>query len=372
MKGSLIGQAVSGHLHPGHPEKQDVVAGDQHLGRVELEEILVALVGPAERGKRPQIARKPGVEHVRVAPQVQVGVLRVFVAVQIGILGAGHVDVALGVVPGGNLVAPPQLARDVPVADILQPVAVDLGVALRHELHLAFVQALQDLLGQRLHVHEPLQADDRLDRHLGALAEADGGVVVFLLDQVAALGQRLDHRFAGGEALQAAKLFGHEVGGQVAHQVDDAGAGESMPLTDLEVGGVVRRGDLECAHAEIALDGAVGDDRHVAVGQRNARPQSDQMREALVFRMHGNRLIGEDGFGAHGGDQNFARLAVAGRRRRVFELVTQRGHLALADLTVDFQFAEGGLGRRVPVDDALAPVGQALVIQLDELVAHGA
>ena len=61
-------------------------------------------------------------------------------------------------VPRGDLVAPPQLAGDAPVMDILHPVGIGLGKALRHKLDGAVLHHPDGLLGQGLHLHKPLHS----------------------------------------------------------------------------------------------------------------------------------------------------------------------------------------------------------------------
>src|SRR3546814_12485703 len=67
-------------------------------------------------------------------------------------------------VPRGDAVAPPQLARDAPVLDIFQPLAVGGGPVFRDEFQLARIDRGQPLLGQTFHAHEPLVGEHRLDR----------------------------------------------------------------------------------------------------------------------------------------------------------------------------------------------------------------
>ena len=65
----------------------------------------LGLLGPAEGGEGPQSRGEPGIEHVRVASKPAV------LCFQPGlVLGFCDKDIAFIVVPGWNLVAPPQLA----------------------------------------------------------------------------------------------------------------------------------------------------------------------------------------------------------------------------------------------------------------------
>ena len=60
-------------------------------------------------------------------------------------------------------VAPPQLARDAPGADVLHPVQVHAAVVLGHDPHAAVAHGVDRGRGELVHAHEPLQRDQRLD-----------------------------------------------------------------------------------------------------------------------------------------------------------------------------------------------------------------
>ncbi len=119
----LLHEVEAHHHHAGDPEEDDVEAGDQHVGRVVARE-LRRLVGPAERRERPQGRGEPGVEHVLVALE-----RHVLAVMRLGrrlrrrlVLGDEHLLVRP--VPGRDLMAPPQLARDAPGLDVLHPVEI--------------------------------------------------------------------------------------------------------------------------------------------------------------------------------------------------------------------------------------------------------
>src|SRR5690606_38403110 len=105
--------------------------GEEEL---ELAALLLVKVWPAKVSERPEVGRRPSVEHVGVLLPV-LGIGRTIDA---------HVDVLRVVVvylvpidalaiPDGDAVAPPQLAADAPVLDVLQPVQVSLFPALGEE-----------------------------------------------------------------------------------------------------------------------------------------------------------------------------------------------------------------------------------------------
>ena len=122
----------------------------------------------------------------------------------------------------------------------------------------------------------PLQRQVRLDDRLAAVALAHRiAVVVDLLQQPLVL-QVGDHVGARLEAL-------HAPGTGAAVLVDDPGLVEDVDgrqvvaQADLEVVEVVGRGDLDHAGAELAIDVLVGDDRDLAVDQRQHHRLADQV-----------------------------------------------------------------------------------------------
>ncbi len=93
-----------------------------------------------------------------------------------------HQDFArLFMVISWDSVPPPELTRNAPIIDIFHPSHEHLLKTLRDETH--FILALllvEESLGKRLHLHEPLFAQHRFDDRAAALAVAD--VMDHLLD----------------------------------------------------------------------------------------------------------------------------------------------------------------------------------------------
>ena len=136
------------HDHAGDPEEEDVEAGDEEGGGVELEgrvqgggcRVQRARVGgfyalfptpctlhiwPAEDGEGEQAGGEPGVEDVGFLGEVGAAAGGAG-----GGGGAGDGDVLVGAVPGGDAVSPPELAGDAPVVDVGHPLVVGLFVHL--------------------------------------------------------------------------------------------------------------------------------------------------------------------------------------------------------------------------------------------------
>src|SRR5215212_4544518 len=96
------------------------------------------LLGPAERRERPQRRREPRVEDVVILPQ---RLVRRFATRLLLALSHKHLTV-LGV-PRWNPVTPPQLARDAPRLDVLEPVEPRFLPGLWDDLDIALARGFE-------------------------------------------------------------------------------------------------------------------------------------------------------------------------------------------------------------------------------------
>ena len=367
-------------------EEDDVEARDQHAGRQVALQVRRVL-GPAQRGEGHQAGREPGIEHVGVARQ------RAGHAGGAGLfdgfgLVVGDEHLAVFRVPGGDLVAPPQLARDAPVLDVVEPLVVDGGPVVGVELDAAvghdFQRHLGDALarvqrafGRRLaHGDEPLVGQHGFQHHAGAVALGLHHLVRLDLDQELLGFQLGDHCLAGLVALHALELLG-AVLVDVGVQREDHDHGQIVAQRAGVVVEVVRASDLDAAGAEFGVDEIVGDDGDVAVAQRQLDQLADQVLVARVFRMHAERAVGQHGLGARGGDGQAAQrdalaVLVGDGLRAVDEGVEDVPHVAVGFLGHHFQVGHGRQQLGIPVDQALAAVDQALFMQAHEGLDHAA
>src|SRR5208337_1646823 len=86
---------------------------------------------------------------------------------------------ALGAMPCGDAMAPPELARDAPVVNVLHPLEVGFLVHLRREADVFLADGCFGFVCQRLNLDEPLRREARLDNRFAAVAMADVVDVVF-------------------------------------------------------------------------------------------------------------------------------------------------------------------------------------------------
>lgn len=138
--------------------------------------------------------------------------------------------------------------------------------------------------------------------------------------------------------------------------VHDGKARQTVPLADLEVVRVVRGRDLDGARAELGVDVLVGDDRDAAAGERQLDLLADQVLVAVVLRVNGNSRVAQHRLGTGRRDDDGV-LALA---------VPDGDELAVVVLVLDLDVRDGRETARTPVDDALGPVDQLVVVELLE------
>ncbi|CCK17247.1 hypothetical protein BN136_3257 [Cronobacter universalis NCTC 9529] len=191
------------HDHAGNPEEDNIEAGDHHAGRVELTQ-RVGVFRPAEGGERPERGGEPGIQHVVVLAQRDVRGQVIFLTHFL--FAAAYIDVAFGIVPGRDTVAPPELTGDTPVLNIAHPGEVHVFVLLRHKLNIAVFYRFHRRFRQHVGTHVPLVGQHRFDNHAAAVAVRHGQIVRFdLFEQAEFIHGRHD-RFTRGEALHFLEL----------------------------------------------------------------------------------------------------------------------------------------------------------------------
>jgi len=76
--------------------------------------------------------------------------------------------------------APPKLAADAPIVDVLHPIGVSLLVLIGRELDMSLLDRFDSFVSQRLYLDEPLRGKARLDGRLTSVAVAH--VIRMVLD----------------------------------------------------------------------------------------------------------------------------------------------------------------------------------------------
>ena len=318
------------------------------------------LLRPALRGKGPQLRAEPGVQHVLVLVHVMAAAL----GAHVGVLGKGVLPAAVLAVEHGDAVAPPQLAADAPILEVLHPGGVGLRPARGVEGDLAGVDGVERRSLELVDGDEPLLGQPRLQRGVATVAVHDGVIeFVDMIEQVVLL-KPLDDGLAALVAVHASKLAvaldNHRV------LVKDVDLRQVVSLTHGVVVGVVGRGDLNEAGTEAGVDVPILKDGDLTVDDGELDGLTHKGGLLGVLRGDGDARVAEHGLGARGGDDDVV-LAVD----RLGQRVTQVPQVALLVLVLGLVVRDGGGAVGAPVDDALAAVDQAVVIPVAEHLAHG-
>ena len=357
-EGRAAVEGRSRHDHPGDPEEQDIEPRDEDARRVEALEVR-GLLRPAENRERHEPGREPGVEDVGVAHEVSRGARRA--RSRIARTRLRHGDMAVRTVPGGNLVAPPELPRDAPVADIPHPLVVGLLPELGHEARLARVRRGDRPRCEGRCLHEPLERDERLDDRVAPLAARERDDVA-LFAAAAAFGvevaQDLFPRLEAVEAgVRSARGRGH-----LSVEANHDDRLEPIPLSRFEVVRIVRGRDLQDTRAELPIHEGVRYHRDGAARERQLHTLSSEPRVPLVVGMHSERGVSEHRLRARRGDDELA--------RRPFQRVRDRVEMTRALDVVDLEIRKHRGTARAPVHHPLGAVGETFVVERREDVPH--
>ena len=157
---------------------------------------------------------------------------------------------------------------------------------------------------------------------------------------------------------------------ELAFDVEDADPCETVTVADLEVVEVVRRGDLHRAGALLGIGIFVGDDRDQAADQWQHDVLADQMRVALVIRIHRDAAIAQHCLRTRGGDDD-ERGRIFLIEALAFERIAQMPEVTLDLDLLHFEIGDRGQQLRIPVHKALVLVDQTLAMQLNEHLHDG-
>ena len=205
-------------------------------------------------------------------------------------------------VPDRDAVPPPELARDAPVADVLHPVQVELRPsAPGRSVTSPVAHGGEGRLGQRRALDEPLLREVRLDDRVAALAVADGVQVRLHPPQQPRLGQGLQHRLAGLEAVQP---------GERPARSRSSCRPRSRMLICWQAVPLRRsrsrwgRGPGVTLTAPVPNAGSTAASAMIGISrsdERQAQHPADQAPVALVVRVDGHGGVAEHGLGPGGG-----------------------------------------------------------------------
>ena len=167
--------------------------------------------------------------------------------------------------------SPPQLPRDVPVANVLQPVDVHSLPSLRQDANRTVAHCFQRRLRERFHFHEPLIRQSRLYNRVTTITMTNCVLMGLHFDQLPRFLECPDDSLTRLEPVDAEELRRHARVGVNSVRHGSVGRHDDrhrqfVPLTNLEVIGVVCRRDFQHAGAVCWIDVVVGNDGDFDVG----------------------------------------------------------------------------------------------------------
>ena len=359
LKRHLVQEVQRAHDHASNPQRDDVARGDERRrGVMALEQL--RLLRPTLRGEGPQLRAKPGIQHVLVLMYVMAAAL----GAHVGVLGKCVFPAAVLAVEHGDAMAPPQLATDAPVLEVLHPGGVGLRPARGVEGDLAGVDGVERRPLELVDGHEPLLGQPRLQGGVATVAMHDGMIVLLDVVEQVVLLEPLDDGLAALVTVHTGELAvafdDHSV------LVEDVDLRQVVGLTHSVVVGVVGRGDLDEAGAKVGVDVPILKDRNLAVDDRQHDGLAHEGGLLGVLRGDGDTRVAEHGLGARSGDDDVV-LAVD----RLGQRVAQVPQVTLLVLVLGLVVRDSGGAVGAPVDDALAAVDQAVVVPVAKDLAHG-
>ena len=356
---NLVREVERAHDHAGNPEGNDVAGGHEDLGRM-MPLHLLRMVRPALCREGPELRGEPGVEDILILMDVLASALRA----HLGVLHEGVFPAAVVAVEDRNPVAPPELAGDAPILEVVHPGKVGLRPAGRMELDFPIAHDLSCTLLELVHSHEPLLGEPGLERRAAAVAVHDG-MAEFLdvVEQAVAI-EPVDDSGTGLIAVHAGELA--VAIHNVCRLIENVDLRQIVRLAHGIVIRVMCRRDFHEASAVVCIDVPVGEDRNLAVHDRKHHGLADKLLLLGVLRRHGNARIAEHRLRTGRCDRD-----VLDAIHRLGQRITEVPQMALLVLVLCLVVGDGGTAGGAPVHDALAAVDEAIVVPVAEDLPHG-
>ena len=144
------------------------------------------------------------------------------------------------------------------------------------------------------------------------------------------------------------------------HDIDEF---QLVALSHSEVIGIMRRRDLHRPGPKFGIDKFIADHFDLPINKRQYQCLADIFFVPFVLRIDRNRRVTQHGFRTGGGHNNKL-IGI------VFERITQVIQIALQFAMFGLFIGKGRLAARAPVDDILALIDQAFLIQTNKYAAH--
>ena len=168
--------------------------------------------------------------------------------------------------------------------DVLQPVEICLVEALRNKFQFAGFYCLNGRFCHLFHLYKPLLFDHGLYGGVAAVMGSYGMGMGNNFYQKTQVFQIFYHGFSGIVTVHAGVFAAFFVDGSVI--VQDVDLFQVVTFSNLEVVGVMSRGDLYAAGSELFVYIEIADHRDLAVGEGELQHFSDEVLITLVIRVY--------------------------------------------------------------------------------------
>src|SRR4051794_1486593 len=257
---------------------------------------------------------------------------------------------AVPAMPGGDAVAPPQLARDAPVPDVLHPLEEDDLAIIRDKSDAAASHGIHGLFRQGLGSDKPLIRDERFNDVFAAIAFAEADLIGLDLFEESFCFESRDDSLPGLEPVEAGILARRRSHPGVF--ADHLHRRQTVSLPCLEVVGIMRRGNLHNTCSELRISHVVGYDWDLSTDKRQTDSCAVQVGVSFVIRVDHNGRVAEHGFRTSGrhGQMTFA----------IRKWVTNVPEMPVDCLVYGFHIRDGRLATRAPIDHVLTAIDESL------------
>ena len=322
---------------------------------------LLRMLGPALRGKSPELRGEPGIQYVFILVYVMAATL----GADIGILHKSILPATVIAVKDRDAMTPPKLPRNVPVTKVIHPREIGLRPALGMEGYVSFANRLCSGLFKLINGNKPLLGEPWLKRSTAAIAVHDRVLKVFdVVEKVMRFKPGYDS-LACLVAIHAGKLT--VAINDYGMFVEDVNLLKAMGLTHSKVIGVMRRSDLDKTGAKSGIDMPIRENRDLTShdGQHDRRAYQGSFLG--ILGRDRNARIAEHRLGTSGCHRNVFNAA-----DRLFQRIAQIPQMTLLVSIFRLVIGDGRFTVRTPVYDTLTAVDKVMVIPVHKDLTHGA
>ena len=205
-------------------------------------------------------------------------------------------------VPDRDAVSPPQLARDAPILNVLQPIKINLLKALWHNADLSIANGCQCFGCQRFDLNKPLRGDHWLDDLAAALTARHIQRVGLFLNCQTGCPHVSPYSLARLKAIEACIL--PALCGYACFAVQHGYDGQPVALPNGVVVGIMAGRNLERTSPKLTVHIIVRNHRHNTPQHWHQCAAADEALVALIVRVHCNCGVRQNCFGARGRNRN--------------------------------------------------------------------